>query len=252
MTRIFTGDYCTGNFSQWATVQNRIYRGAPSDYYPYEYPARIISADKDCGYVARFEVRAGDVPDGAPTGERSAVGEATATTLTPVDTTRWYAFSIKFDSTFLTNHTSLGWAVTNQWHSDVLASSPTIFWGFEDAPAGGGPDGYWSLFQQPQSAPLVYLGNVRLLDIPMNVGNWIDVKMEVHWSPVDADGYVRVWVNGVRQSFLTGGTTFTGRTAIPGDAYIHYHEGLYREVGIVPTGIIYHAGFRMADSEDSL
>jgi hypothetical protein len=247
---LFDGDYSTGDFSQWPTVQNVNYGGDAGSGYTPSYPLQLVS-EAPCSYAARFEVRAGDIPAGQPSGERSEVGEASDTTLTPINSTRWYAFSVKFDPSFPTNHTELGWGVTNQWNSGVVAS-PTVFWGFQESPVGG-PDGYWSLFQLPQSLPGAFLGQgLRLLDVRMDAGHWIDVKMQVHWSPSDADGYLRVWVNGVPQTLLTGGDTFRGRTTTPGDAYVHYHEGLYREAGILPTGILYHKGFRIADTESSL
>ena len=43
-----------------------------------------------------------------------------------------------------------------------------------------------------------------------------------------------------------------GRTMIPADSYVHYHESHYRENGIAPTGVIYHAGFRIAERRDQL
>jgi hypothetical protein len=252
MARLFTGDYSTGNFGQWATILHKNYLGnSGAGYTQHTYPLQLTNLG-DCGYAARFEVRDGDTPSGFPTGERSEVGQDNATTVAPIDATRWYAFSIKFDSAFPANHNSdLGWGITNQWSSGTT-SAPGIKFGFQDTDPPGGADDYWSLFQQPQSAPGVYLGDVRLLNVPMNRGTWIDVKMEAHWSPVDANGYLRVWINGARQTFLTGGQTFTGRTTIPGDTHVHYREGYYREDSITSTGIIYHAGFRMADNEASL
>jgi hypothetical protein len=250
--RLFTADYSTGNFMQWEDVENVNHPyGPPADYIP-SYPARVIR-DAERGYCGRFEVRTGDTPAGIPSGERSQVGEYPYTTRTPAESLRWYAFSIKFDPTFPTNHTELGWGITNEWKSGVMKGSPTIMWGWTD---GGGPDGYWSLFWHPQSSPGVFLEHVRLLDVPMNRGRWIDVMMEVYWSPLDANGYVNVWVDGARQTFLAGaggGQTFPGRTMIPGDfGYVHYTEGYYRQNGIAPTGIVYTNAFRMADSQNSL
>ena len=251
---LFVGDYSTGDFSQWPTVQNVSYLGGPGvDYVP-TYSATVVD-DPVKGKAARFEVRKGDTPAGQPSGERSEVGESTDTTMTPAETTRWYALSIKFDPTFPTNHTELGWGVTNQWHSNqTVVGSPTIQFGWT-GPGTGTPDGYFSLFQVPQSSPGVFLGTVRLLDLPLDRGNWHDITMQVHWSPVDANGWVQVWYDGVRQTFLGtagGGQMFTGRTMIPGDSYVHYHEGYYRENGIAPTGVIYHAGFRVAEHRDQL
>ena len=110
---LFTGDYATGDFSQWRYVQNRAYNGSGKDYVP-SYPATIVQ-DMAKGNVARFEVRAGDAP---PFGgvERSEVQADAATTGGAEGQDRWYRFSTKFDPTFPQNHADLGWAVTNQWH----------------------------------------------------------------------------------------------------------------------------------------
>ncbi|WP_041788093.1 hypothetical protein [Mycolicibacterium gilvum] len=64
-----------------------------------------------------------------------------------------------------------------------------------------------------------------------------------------------MWINGVRQTLRTGGQTLIGRTCIPNIAstFVYYKEALYRRKDVgYPTGIIYHTGFRMADTEASL
>ena len=38
---LFTGDYGTGDFSQWQTVQTKSYNGSGTDYTP-GYPAAIV------------------------------------------------------------------------------------------------------------------------------------------------------------------------------------------------------------------
>lgn len=248
MARIFTGDYSTGDFRQWILVQNTLYNGAPGGYTD-AYPAQVISEDKDCGYCARFEVRTGDIPEFGG-GERSQVantGQAPAI----ANSTYWYAFSTKFDSTFPTDHHDLGWAVTSQWKEDSVNTSPTVKWGFE---TDAGSNGHWSLFHDPQSSPGgSYLGKSSILDLPIEVGVWHDIRMEIHWSTNDADGYVKVWHNGIPQTLAGGGLTFTGRTMVPSDSgNVHYSEGYYRQAGIVETGILYQTGFRMANTETSL
>ena len=72
---MFIGDYSTGNFSQWASVQNRGYNGPGVDYVP-SYSATVVN-DPVKGKAARFEVRSGDWP-GFATGERSEVGSTQA------------------------------------------------------------------------------------------------------------------------------------------------------------------------------
>jgi len=245
MARIFTGDYSTGDFSQWTNMQNKLVNGAPQSY-PGGYSAQVISEDKDCGYIGRFELRDGDIPSfgGGERSEVGAVGPSDAVS----GNTRFYAFSVKFDSAFPTNHGSLGWGVTNQWGDSTAGGSPTVSWGWQPDT----PTGYWSLLHLPQSSPGVYLTPTRILDVALNLGNWHDVKVEIKFSTSDATGYVRAWLDGTAQTLSGGSTTFAGRTMIPGDTVSSYHEGYYRDAAMTTTAIIYHAGFRMADSAASL
>ena len=78
--------------------------------------------------------------------------------------------------------------------------------------------------------------------------------MQICWSTSDTTGFVQLWLNGVRQTFTDGSQTFYVRTLIPGAARpsVYYKEGYYRENGIVPTGIVYHTGFRCAAAEEAL
>lgn len=253
MTRLFTGDFSTGDFSQFDSMANKLINGDPAGYLG-GYPIAVISQDHDCGYVCRIEVRDGDIPSFGG-GERSEVGHSTAAAVA-VNTTAWYAFSVKFDPVVPDDHTSsdYGFGIITQFHDEQI-DSPSLSWGWPATPVS--PVGYFSLVWEPQSAPGTYLGTKRLLDLPLDKGNWHDIKMEVHWSTSDANGYARVWHNGVRQTFITGswgsGQTFTGRTVVPGGTNVRVGQGLYRAAeGTSPTEVIYHTGLRMADSEDSL
>jgi hypothetical protein len=161
---------------------------------------------------------------------------------------RWYRFATKFDETFPSNHASLGWGLTNQWHGDAPTGGPPINWGV------GEQDGQWTLVAERQSSPGGYLGKTALFATPLNVGSWHDVKMQVCWSTSDSVGFVQLWLNGVRQTFTDGSQTYHVRTLVPGSAApaAYYKEGYYRENDIVPTGIVYHAGFRCAAAEAAL
>ena len=75
--------------------------------------------------------------------------------------------------------------------------------------------------------------------------------MQIHWSASDTDGWIRLWHNGVRQTFVDGADTYFVRTLIPGTTSNYYKEGYYRKP-MSPTGIVYHTGFRCADSETAL
>lgn len=95
----FVGDYSTGDFSQWKSVQNRGYYG-PGDDYVESYSATIVP-DDIYGFAARFELRAGDVLKTPPAGgERSEV-MAGDDALGSDGEVAWYRFSTMFDAEFL-------------------------------------------------------------------------------------------------------------------------------------------------------
>lgn len=239
--RLFNGDYSTGNFAQWQTVQTKYYNSSGANYQP-AYPATIVS-DAQKGNVARFEVRSGDVPSFGG-GERSEVQSAGSQTGGGEGQIRWYQFSTRFDPSFPQNHRDLGWGVTNQWHANASTGSPPVAW------VVNARNGYWSLFIQRQSSPGAYLNTFPIFDVPLGT-DWRDVKMQVNWSTSDTAGWVRLWLNGVRQTFVNGADTYYVRTMIPGTSSVYYKEGYYRQA-MKPTGIVYHAGFRAATEEGGL
>lgn len=248
-TRLFTGDYSTSNFSQWPGLQCRTYNSTGSGWPATgSYQAQIVS-DAVKGTAARYEVRSGDWP-GFATGERSEVQGSAAATGGAEGDIRWYAFSTKFDASYPNSHGA--WAITNQWHPNGPNSGPVLYW------ESGWTDGIWSLVVERQAAGGSGLGAFSILDIPYNRGVWHDVKMEVKWSASDTTGYVRLWLDGIARTFLTGSagtgggtTTYTVRTMIPGDTGVYYKEGLYR-ADEAHTDIVYHAGFHSATSESGL
>jgi hypothetical protein len=239
--RIYTGDYATGDFSQWLTVQTKSYNGSGADYPP-GYPAQIVKDAK--GDAARFEVRKGDVPAFGG-GERAEVQGDVASTGGTEGDVRWYRFSTKFDATFPRNHADLGWGVTNQWHPDSDVGSPPVSW------TVGMRNGYWSLTIAKQSAPDAYLNTYSIFDTPLAPGQWHDVTMQIRWSESDTVGSIKLWLNGVAQKFADGSETYVGRTLIPGTRAVYYKEGMYR-APMAPTDIVYHTGFSAADSEAGL
>ncbi|OUS92453.1 hypothetical protein CA951_28595 [Rhodococcus sp. NCIMB 12038] len=239
--RVFTGDYSGGNFFQWPSVQNKSYNGPGTGYVP-TYSASIVP-DATYGQAARFEVRGGDAPSFGG-GERSEVAAGNETGGFEGQA-RWYQFATKFDSTFPQNHAGLGWGLTNQWHQDVSIGSPPIGWYVSER------NGYWSLVVNKQSVPGADLETLSIFDTPLDVGSWHDVKMQINWSASDATGWIKLWLNGVRQTFSNGADTYFVRTLIPGTATVYYKEGYYRE-GMQPTGVVFHAGFRCATEEGAL
>jgi hypothetical protein len=184
--------------------------------------------------------------------ERSEVGGG-AGAYAPIGSTRWYAQSIKFDPTFRTDHADLGWGAITQFHDYPSGlNSPVIYFGWPPPGSTGFTSGHWYLLQGRWSPAMSFLGYTALFEFPFNVGEWHDLKLQIKWQQ-DTTGTVALWYNGARQTLLTGGETFTGQTVLPsaGVDGVSPQQGYYRQDDL-PTGVIYHTGFRMADSEDSL
>ncbi|AXK73911.1 hypothetical protein DXK33_00940 [Mycolicibacterium neoaurum] len=234
---LFVGDYSTGDFSQWPTVQVKGYNDSGGDFVP-DYSARVVP-DAVKGRAARFEVRPGDKPPFGG-GERAEVQGGSGTGGVEGQTC-WYQFSTKFDVSFPLNHADLGWGVTNQWHA-YAGGSPPVSWTVDME------NGQWSLTIEKQAAPGAYLEQFSIFDTPLDVGQWHDVAMQIHWSSSDDDGWIRLWHNGARQDFRDGSDTFQVRTLIPGASAVYYKEGMYREPSD-STDIVYHSGFRSSDAE---
>lgn len=241
--QMFVGDYSTGDFSQWASVQHPGYNGSGADYFPQTYSATVVN-DPVKGRAGRFEVRAGDWP-GFAGGERSDVGSLASQTGGTEGEVRWYQLSTMFDPTFPQNHADLGWGVTNGWHPDTDIGSAGFEWSV------GARNGYWSLIVQQQTSPAHWVRRYTIWETPLNVGHWHDVKMQINWSTDIKTGWIRLWVNGVRQTFFGGSDTYFLSTLVPGTTTCYYKEGYYREA-VQPTGIVYHAGFRAARDESEL
>ena len=236
----FVGDYSTGDFSQWPTIQVKGYNGPPSGYVP-TYSASIVN-DPVKGSVGRFEVRSGDVPPFGG-GERAEVQSGNQTGGTE-GKTMWYRFSTRFDPSFPQNHANLAWGVTNQWHSIDAGGSPPVGWYVDKR------NGFWSLTINKQSSPGVYVQAFSIFDIPLGT-DWHDVKMQVRWSSSDSVGFIRLWLNGVPQTFINGSDIYYARTLVPGTSGVYYKEGMYRGP-MTATDIVYHTGFRSATDESGL
>lgn len=239
---MFIGDYSTGDFSQWPSVQNPAYNGPGADYIP-TYSATVIN-DPVKGKAARFEVRSGDWP-GFAGGERSDVGADASASGGTEGQERWYEFSTMFEPGFPQNHADLGWGVTNGWHPNSSVGSGAFEW------AVGARNGYWSLVVDEQTSPGVYIGDYTIFETPLNVGRWHDVKMQVKWSVSPKEGWIRLWLNGIPQRFVDGSDTYFLSTLVPGTTTGYYKEGYYRQ-GASPSGVVYHTGFRAATDEAGL
>jgi len=236
-------------------VQLKGYNGPPSGYVP-TYSAQVVN-DAGKGKAARYEVRDGDTPPWGG-GERSQVTADGSAEAYEGDT-RWYALSTRFDPTFPKNHGwgpgQIGYGLVSQFHG-TLDGSPPMCWAMEGDK--------FRLKVTRQGAGPVILNDFFIWETPIGT-DWHDIKMEVHWSTDDSLGMIRLWYNGVRQTFQQGpaGTradnnqTYYVRTLVPksppGGEGIYFAQGYYRAVEPTsPTGIVYHAGFKVAVDEAGL
>jgi hypothetical protein len=77
------------------------------------------------------------------------------------------------------------------------------------------------------------------------------VSARVFNETSDTTGWIRLWLGGVRQTFLNGADTYFVRTQVPGTTSVYYKEGYYREA-MAPTGVVFTTGFRCATDEEAL
>ena len=234
----FVGDYSTGDFSQWPVVQNAGYNGPGRDFAPNA--AASIVQDDQRGPVARFEVLPGNPNEHGTARSEVMGGPDTGGTEGQV---MWYQFATKFDPSFPQNHAVLGQGITNQFWG-VTGAGPPLAW------SAGKRKGMWSLQVQKQAGPGKYIRSYTISDTPLNPGTWHDVTMQIRWSSSDNYGWIRLWLNGQRQTFIDRSDTYSVRTMIPGTETVRYKEGYYRDQSpTVPPGIVYHAGFRSGPGE---
>lgn len=247
-SRLYTGDYDTGDFTQWEIVQNVAHNDPGEDYDGTHYALTLSTATVRQGtYAARFEVRDGDIP--FSTTERSEVQGELYTTGGEEGDDRWYQFSVLFDDQFPDDHASIDFGLVNQWH-DESAGSPPIGMYVD------GPTGEWGLRVNAQSSPGVFISNDMVWSTALDNGTWHDIVLHIVWSTSDTTGLVELWHNGTRQIFTDGpgvGTDQTVlRTLVPTGGGTYYKEGYYRGPAMVETGVVYHDGYAVADNASGL
>ncbi|HTI33121.1 MAG TPA: heparin lyase I family protein [Miltoncostaea sp.] len=221
-----TGDYDTGDLSQWSGHQS---------LRPYSLTL-VHSPARQGAYAARFEVRAGDDPicaaGGGCYGDRSEVQMGTNER---EGDERWYSWSTMFAPDFPRYS---AWQVVSQWHAQADGSPPIGFFVQNDQLV---------LEFHRYAAPGQPIDIVDAWRGPLDRGRWQDIRLHVKWSGSDAVGFVELWINGVQQTFDDGGTRRRIRTMYPGVGN-YFKQGLYRQGGLPEAGVVYHDGFRMSSA----
>jgi hypothetical protein len=219
-----TGNFNTGDLSQWSGHQNLR-----------SYSLTTVAAPaREGSYAGRFEVRKGDDPLCAAGwgcyGDRSEVQMGTGET---EGQERWYSWSTMVAPDF---PRSSAWQVVSQWHANADGSPPIAFFAENDDLV---------LRFHRTASPGRILNVVDAWRGPLKRGSWQDIRLHVKWSGSDTVGFVELWINGVAQTFDTGGTRRYIRNMYPGIGN-YFKQGLYRQAGLAQTGIVYHDGFKMS------
>lgn len=285
--RLFTGDFSTDNLAQWGGVNSSGPSGrATGDYYrptttspdgPGDGSVEV-RRDPDCGPYLRLYLKpedsyaaGGDSDWGV--GTQKAQLDNWNTHVSQGDTI-WAAWSQKFVqfAAWPAGKTTANFVVTNEWHGfagPLMGAS--VYWGVAPwsglftSKTSGTPANHWSLIMDIYDT---YLGTnpverKLLLNVPITIGEWIDVKMQAKWDTAENGGFIRAWINGQPQTLLGGSTTWYGQVTapyshIPGE-YQYYAATIYRTADGVPWAVPWAADFeihvanhRTATTEDTL
>jgi len=202
---IWTGDYSTGDVSQWNTVEAVA---------PDRLTVQTETAPHSAKYALRTLVEPGDL---VFNGNRA---ELDYTTDRPAEgDDRYYRWQTMFPSDF---ESADYWQIFTQWHQYVAGGSPPLAimaWG-QNIKLGNNLDHYY------WTAPLV-------------LGVWHDFVVHVKWSVDDTVGGVELWYDGQHVLPFTNGVTL-----FPNDT-VYLKQGLYRNDTISYNQTVYHAGMQV-------
>jgi len=223
---LFSGDFETGDLSQWEGAQ----RADPGR-------VTVVTRPVDQGrFSGRFEVRKGDsVAKGSGNGNRAEVlarrQDGDGVWPDREGTERYYGWSTYFPRNYPVVRKA--WQTFVQWKNKGSGSSPI---------AMGIYNGRMHLHAKVRGGPAG-----KLWKAPLVRGRWQRFVMHVKWSPDPRVGFVELWHNGRR--VLPRRYRPTMYRERDGQVLPNYlKQGLYRSSGIVPPQIVYHDGMRIGRS----
>ncbi|HZR10265.1 MAG TPA: polysaccharide lyase [Myxococcales bacterium] len=159
---LWRGDYETGDFSQWTSID-----GLSSRLSIVQSPVRQGK------YALRAELHQGDI---ASSGTRNELVLSASAFNEVEGNDRWYAWSTMFPTDFPAPNT---WQVFTQWHHSGCCGSPPV----EFDVLG-------------ETIQLAHDGGTILWSTPLVRGVWHDFAVHVYWS--STNGYVELYYDGTK------------------------------------------------------
>lgn len=219
--QLFTGDWETGDFSQWQVCQSKLVNGRCSSIGRGNANMTIVDAPaaRQGQHAARFTVRPGDVPNFGG-GERSEVQSSAAGALVHEGDERFYEWSVRYPEDL--PDVSGRFFIILQWHSS--SGSPPLAIDLSRGSVDIGGDGV-------RSAPRRTIGPIRR-------GEWVDYVLRVKFSKNKDTGFVEAWENGKQTVQRTNRATM-----VDGENYLK--QGIYRSTSASGTVSLTMDGLRV-------
>ena len=159
-TVIWSGDYSTGDTTQWSETEGLASR----------ITVQQATVRPGARYASRVELRNGDYANGGCRNELVRGEPITE------GSDHYYGWSTQFDSSYPSNNT---WQVFTQWHHSGLDGSPPV-----------------EMDVQGENISLTVHGDHILWYAPLVRGVWHDFVVHVVWSADPSVGYVELWYDG--------------------------------------------------------
>jgi Polysaccharide lyase len=228
---LWSGNFQTGNFSQWAMVQEAWSGGAT-----------IVTSPARHGYpdTAKFTVRPGDHWDSSLT-ERAEVAASTSQTDASEGRDQFYAWSALFPTGTAIDEG--GWLLFTDWHQTANTCPPPLAFYLTDAIVPHIEVATRGGVLNQSDCTWQYSNMFDLGTLP--TGSWTDFMVHVKWSSNPAVGMLAVRINGhdvLRPVAVSN--LFTGQAA-------YLKQGLYRS-NMTRTSTVYMTGTVRGDTQTSV
>jgi hypothetical protein len=234
---IFTGDFETGDLSQWAYVE----RCATDRILVYNTANMPAGAPppRQGQYAARFHVLDTDVAPCTSTENPRAEVETPESLFKPGDE-RWEAWSMYLPSTLPAPLQNQGWFVFQEDYGAPWDGSPSIGWNLDlvNNPKRFRMDrGEQYGHDQPGSASMI-------------LGHWVDFLVHKKFAnTASGGGFIEVWVDGMPISFNASGcancTRLMMQTMHSSQKSVGFYLNAYRERGFFSSFDVYYDAVRI-------